>query len=103
VGAAVVLGRHLDVVVFPPAVGFLVLNAEVREIKLVVEVRQVVFQRPLADFSRGAIRVAVVVVALAIPLVQPLLVVTLELVVENDVIDTRAALVKTLGLTFVRR
>ena len=70
--------------------------------ELVIEVRQVVFERPVADFVCGAVRVAVVVVAVAIALVQPLLIVTLELVVEDDAIDTRAALQQAFGFLQIR-
>src|SRR6266446_6263946 len=45
---------------------------------------------------------AVVVVAVAITLVEPLLVVAHELVVQNDALDSRAALLQTLRLAFER-
>ena len=43
---------------------------------------------------------SVAVVAVPIALVQPLLVLTLELVVEDDVIDARAALLQALCFAF---
>jgi hypothetical protein len=101
VRAAVVLRRHFDVVVVPSAIGFLVLNAEVREMDLLIEVREVVFECPVTDLFRCAIGMPIVVVAVPIPFVEPLLVVALELVVEQHAIDTRAALVKAFRFTLV--
>lgn len=51
---------HLDVLAFPAPIGFLVLDAEVREVDLVIEVRQIVVLRPLANLVRGSIRMSVV-------------------------------------------
>ena len=51
------------------AIDLLVLDAQVGEMNLVVEVRQVVFERPLRNLRRVAIGVAVVVVALPVALV----------------------------------
>ncbi len=59
---------------------------------LVVEVRQIVFVRPFLDLSRLAIGASISIFTVAIPLVQPSLVLPLELVVENDSIDARAAI-----------
>ena len=59
-GAAVVLREQLDVlVVFAPV--DLVLDAVVGEVDLAVEVRQVVFARPVADLVLVAVRSAVAV------------------------------------------
>src|SRR5882672_8520370 len=98
---AVMLGRDFDVVVIQSAVPFLILDAQVREVHVVVEVRQVVFERPVADFLVGPVGVPVVVHAVAIPLMQPGLVFTLELMVEDDSFDPRAALVQALRGAFV--
>jgi hypothetical protein len=95
-------GRDLDVAVVPTPVRFLVFNADVREMHLVIEVRQIVFVGPLSDLVRGSIGVAVVVIAVAIAFVQPLLVFTLKLVVEDDPIDAGAALQEGVCLAFVR-
>ena len=89
---AVVLGGHLDVVMVPAAVRVVILDAQVREVDLVIEVREVVFVRPLSDFLLCPIGVSVVVRAVAIPLVEPGLVLTLELVVEHDAVNPRATL-----------
>ena len=96
------LGRHLDVVVLPPAVRLLILDTQVREMNLVIEIRQVVLKRPVADFVFGPIRMSVVVGAVAIPLVEPRLVLTLELVVEDDPFHPCAAVRQPLRVALVR-
>jgi hypothetical protein len=70
-------------------------------VDLVIEVRQVVFVRPLANLLRGTIGMAVVVVAVPIALVKPRLVLMLELVVEDHPLDARAALLEAFCFTFV--
>lgn len=85
-------GDDLDVLTLPTPGGLLILDAEIGEVNLVVEVRQAVLDGPLANFSRRAIRVAVVVAAVAVMLVEPALILALEFVVEDDAIDVRAAL-----------
>ncbi len=90
-GAAIVLGRDLDVfVIFAP---FLVpiFDAQVGEVHLVIEVRQVMFAGPAADLLVGSIGVAIVVGPLAIAFVEPSLVLTLELMIEDDALDSGAA------------
>jgi hypothetical protein len=64
---------------------------------LVVEVRQVVFGRPDPNLLLGPIVVPVVVVTIAVVVVQPFLIVALELVVEDDPLDSRATLVQALS------
>ena len=96
------LRRHLDVVVVPPAVRFLILDARIGKVQLVIEVRELVLDRPGADLLVGPIGMSVVIVAVAVPLMQPSLVVTLELVIEDDAIDACAALREALCGAFVR-
>jgi hypothetical protein len=55
VSAAIVLSRYLDVVMLPTPVALLRLDAEIGEVHLVIEVRQVVLKGPLADFVLGAV------------------------------------------------
>lgn len=100
-GAAIVLGDHLEVVVIPTAVRFLVLDADIGEMHLAVEVREVMVESPLADFVVSAVRVAVVVGTVTVALVQPLLVLTLELVVERDALDACASRLQALGVALV--
>ena len=90
---------HLDIHVVPTAV-VLVLDARVREMDLHIDIRQVVLAGPFFDLARVTVGVAVVVVAVAIALLQPPLVSALELAVQDDAIDARAALFQPLGLTF---
>ena len=99
---AVVLRGHLDVLVIPTVVGVPILDAQVGEVHLVIEVREVVFIGPRADFLIGPIGVSVVIRAVAIPFVQPGLVLTLELVVEHDAVNPRATLGQALCCALVR-
>jgi hypothetical protein len=102
VTAAIVHRGDLDILVIPPPIGLLVLDAQVGEVDLVVEVREVVFPRPFLDLMRLAIRASIGIVTVFIPFVQPALVLTLELVVEDDAIDACPALPEALGFTEVR-
>ena len=67
--APIVDGRHLDVHMVTAPVDLLVLDAQVGEVDLLVEVRQVAFERPFFNLLSIAIWVAVVVVTLAVALV----------------------------------
>jgi hypothetical protein len=80
-------------VVFAP-VRLAVFDAEVGEADLVVVVRQVVVVGPFGDLPRRPIGMAVVVVALSVALVQPALIVALQLVVQHDAVDACAALLE---------
>ena len=95
-------GDNLDVLSLPPSVGFLILDAGVREMDLVIEVRQVVLVRPLPNLIGRTIGVAVVVVVVLVAHVEPALVIALQLMVEDDTLDMRAALQKTRFGLFVR-
>jgi hypothetical protein len=101
VRAAVVLGGHLDVRVVFAAVPVAIFDAQIREMHFVIEVREVVFVGPFPDLVVGPIRVSVIVIAVAIPLMEPALVIPLELVIEDDALDPRIALDETLRGAFV--
>jgi hypothetical protein len=88
---AIVRRDHLDVLASAAAIRLFVLDANVRKVQLVIEVRQLVLARPLPNLIGCAIRVPAVVVVVFAALVQPPLVLALELVVENDALDLRAA------------
>src|SRR5713101_8983130 len=90
VAAPIVEGDDLDILVIPPAIGVFVLDAQVRDMHLVIEVRQVVFVRPFLDLVRITIGPAICIIVVSISFVQPLLVLALELVVEDDMVDARA-------------
>ena len=64
---------------------------------LLVEVRQVVFERPVFDLARVTIGMTVVVLPLSVALVEPLLVFPLELVVQDDALDLCVACIESLG------
>jgi hypothetical protein len=94
--------RDLDILVIPPAIGLFVFDPHVREMDLVIEVGDVVVVRPFLDLVSRAIGPPISVVAVPISLVQPLLVLPLELVVEHNSVDAGPALGETPGLPEVR-
>jgi hypothetical protein len=59
------------------------------------------FEGPLVDFFGRPIGVAVVVITVPVALVEPLLVLTLELVVEEDAFNACAARLQALCVSFV--
>ena len=86
VSAAVVRCEELDVLVKFPAVD-LVLESVVGKMHLVVEVRQIVVARPVADFVLVTAGSAVTVGAVAVVVLQELLVLALEVLFEDDAPD----------------
>ena len=99
--AAVVIRDHLDVFVTVSPIE-LVLEAEIGKMDRLVEVRQVVLARPLLDFARVPVRSPVTVRTAAVVLLEPLLVLALEIVLQDDATDVRAFLAKPLLGTQVR-
>jgi hypothetical protein len=91
VQAAIVLGDNLDILVQPPAVRVLVLEARVREAHVSVVIRQVMLACPPFDLLGLAVRTAVAVASATIALVEEPLVVPLHLVIEDDAPDAPAA------------
>jgi len=91
-------GQDLDVLVVVTAVDVLVLDAEIGELDVPVEVGQAVVVRPVANLVLAAIGPALGVRPTPVALVQPLLVLTLELVVQDDPIDACTALLEPLRL-----
>ncbi len=68
----------------------LVLDAEVWEVDLLVEVREIVFARPRLDLARVSIRPAVALgIALVVPL-KPLLVLAPEIDLQHHALDVGA-------------
>ena len=84
VGATVMGGDDLDVLMPRAAVPVFVLDAGIREPDVPIVVRQLVLARPPRDLGGLAIRPAVAVLLPSIALVEEPLIVALELVVEND-------------------
>jgi hypothetical protein len=93
VASAVVLCNDFDVFVTVAPVQ-LVLDAEVWEVDRLVEVRQVVVPRPFFDLAGIPIRSSIAVRASAIVLLQPLLMLALELVVEDHTADVGTLVAK---------
>jgi hypothetical protein len=92
--AAVVVRDHFDVFVTMTPVE-LVLEAEIGKMNRLVEVREMVFMRSRFDLARVAIRPPVTVRSAAVVLLEPLLVLPLEIVLQDDATDVRALLAKT--------
>jgi hypothetical protein len=88
-GAAIVLGDDLDILMTLASVQF-VLDPEVGKADAVVEVRQVVLTRPAFDLAAIAIGSSIAVWSAAVPLLEPFLILALELVVEDDAPNLRA-------------
>jgi hypothetical protein len=99
--AAIVNGDDLDVDVIVAPIELFVLDPHIRKVQLLIEIGQVVLERPLCNLARVAIGMSVVVGMIAIVLMEPPLVVALELVVEHDAFDACAALLEAFGFTFV--
>ena len=89
---AIVCRDDLDVLMIFPTVKLPIFDAQIRKMDLVVEVRQLVLVGPFPDLVIGPIGVAVVVLAVTITLMEPALVLTLELVIEHDPFDPRVTL-----------
>jgi hypothetical protein len=101
VGAAVVLGDDLDVLV-PLAAIEHVFDAEIREVDLVAEVRELVFSGPSLNLARIAIGPPIAVGPAAIGLLEPLLIFTFEFLVEDDAANLGALLAEALRFAQVR-
>src|SRR2546423_3016020 len=84
------------------AIAILVFDPQIGEVHVAVEVGEIVFVRARFDLLFIAIRTAICIRATAIALVQPLLVLTLELVVQDDAFDVGATLLQPLGFAQVR-
>jgi hypothetical protein len=84
--AAVVGREQLDILVVLAAIR-LVLDAVVREVHLAIEVRQVVLACPVADLVVGAVGSSVAVRSIAVAVLQELLVLTFEVLLEDDAAD----------------
>ncbi len=92
-GAAIVLGHDFDVLVPNVPVRIFVLDANVWEMHLLVEVRQVVLARPGRDLGLAAVRAAVAVAIAAIAFLEKALVVAFQLAIQLDPLDARASIV----------
>lgn len=89
-GAAIVAGDDLDVLVPRHPITVLILDACIRKVNVSVVVRQVVFARPLRDLLRLTVRPPVAVLLASIALMQKTLIVALELVVQDHAMHSAA-------------
>jgi hypothetical protein len=93
--APVVVGENLDVLV-PVAPVYLVLETKIGKMDRLVEIGQVVFERPSLDLACIPIRSPLAVGAPAVVSLQPLLVLPLKVVLQDDAADLRALLAESL-------
>jgi hypothetical protein len=91
------LGRDLDILPADIPVHVLVLDANVREVDLLVEVRQGVFVRPLLDLLWRPVRSPVAVRVAPITLLEKALVLAFQLAIELHAQDARLPLLQALG------
>jgi hypothetical protein len=96
VGAAIVAGHDLEILMPRTAVTVFVLDPRVRESDVPIVVRQLVFPRPPCNLFGLTVRPAVAVLLAAISLVEESLIVALELVVEDDAPNPTALAAETL-------
>jgi hypothetical protein len=97
VRASIVRRHHLDVERAIATVD-VVLNPDVWELHMsLVVARQVVLQGPGSDLFKLAIRPAVTVAPVAIPLLEKLLILGLEFVLQDDAVDVRALVAQPLA------
>ena len=82
-GTSVVVRDHFDVFVTVTSIE-LILDAEIGEVHRLVEVRQVMFPRPLLDLPRIAIGPPITVWAVPVVLLQELLVLTPQVPFQDD-------------------
>ena len=102
VRASIVRRHDLDVERVVAAVD-VVLDPDVGELHVpLVVTRQVVLARPALDLQRVAVGPAVAVVAVAVPLLQELLVLGLQLVLQDDAVDVCVHVVQAFGFFEVR-
>jgi hypothetical protein len=100
--ASIVLRRDLHIDVVLAAVDVTVLDAEIGEMDLLIEVRQVMLPGPLFDLARVAIGSPVAIGPVTIVLVEPPLVLALQLVIQSNAVNLGAASVEARALMLVR-
>ena len=94
-GAAIVAGDDLKILMPRAAVMVFVLDPCIRKANVPIVVRQLVFPRPTCNLFRLTVRPAVAVLLAAIALVQEPLIVAIELVVEDDASNPTALAAET--------
>jgi hypothetical protein len=101
VGAAVVAGHDLEILVTRAAVTVFVLDSSVGKVHLFAVVRQLMLTRPTSNLLGLSIGSPVAVLAAVIVLLKEALVIPLELVVEDHSLDSAALLADALLGTLV--
>jgi hypothetical protein len=96
VGAAIVAGHDLEILMPRAAVSVLVLDPRVWKPDVTIVVRQLVFPGPSSNLFGLTVRPAVAVLLAAIALVEESLVVALQLVVQDHAVHSAALLSKAL-------
>jgi len=87
VRTAIVRGNDLDIAGVAPPI-HVVFNASIGELNVALLVaRQIVLPRPASDLVDVAIGSSVAILVVAIPFLQELLVLPLQLVVQEDAVD----------------
>ena len=89
--------RDLHVFHVSAAIGPLVFDPHIRKLNAVLVHRQVVLMRPVLNLVARAVRASVAVRSIAISLLEEPLVLTLELVIEDDAMEVRALCAKPFG------
>jgi hypothetical protein len=102
VGAAIVAGHDLEILVPRAAISILVIDPRVRKPDVPIVVRQLVFTRPTRNLFRLTVRPAVAVLLASVALVQEALIVALQFVVEDDAPNPTALAAETLLGALVR-
>jgi hypothetical protein len=96
VGAAIVGGDDLEILMPRAAVSVLVLNPRIREPDAPVVIGKFMLPRPAGNLFGLTVRSPIAVLPAAIGLVEEPLVVPLELVIQDDAIDSRALFAEAL-------
>src|SRR3954454_11987301 len=96
-GTSVVERCDLDVLDVAAAVRPLVFKAQIRQVDVPVEERQIVLVRPLLDLSRIPVWTSISVGPFAVSIVEKLLVLAFELVVEDDAMNPHVLFLQTLS------
>ena len=93
----ILLRCHLNIFKANVPIGAFVLDAHIRKVHLVVEVRKVVFARPLFDFLLGPIGSPVAVAIASVALLQKTLILAFQFAVEFDAQDASVLLLEPFG------
>jgi len=94
--------ENLDVLDVPSPIGRLIFDLEIGKLDVIVEDGKVMCLRPVRDLVRLSGGSAIRIRAVAIGLLEKLLVGAFQLVVEHDAVDARAVRVQPIGAAEIR-